>query len=80
MRKASTMSEATTRKLVRAELAFTRTAQLALIYWLLKYVLLDGWRFLRANGVGGAGKHVYLRIKNVRPIPPPYLYLRHTIL
>lgn len=49
----------------RAEKTFTRTAQLALLYWLLKYVVLDGWRFLWAKGLTGAGKDVYLQLKNV---------------
>ena len=52
-------------RMVRVERYFTRTAQLALIYWLAKYVVLDGWRFFRAKGPVGAGKEIYLQVKNV---------------
>ena len=63
-----TMVEMASNKLVRAERVFTRSAQIALIYWLLKYVLLDGWRLLRAKGLSGAGRGAYVQIKNVRSI------------
>jgi hypothetical protein len=44
---------------------FTLVARLVLIYWLARFVLLAGWRHVRAKGVLGTGQHLYKKIHGV---------------
>lgn len=49
----------------KANQRFTQFAKLAVIYWLLKYVLLDGYRHLRARGLVRTANEGVQAIKDV---------------
>ncbi|OCF45133.1 sphinganine-1-phosphate aldolase [Kwoniella heveanensis CBS 569] len=44
---------------------FTNFARIAVIYWLIRYVLLDGYRHVRARGVGGTVKQARAAIQAI---------------
>ncbi|WVQ93736.1 hypothetical protein IAU59_000813 [Kwoniella sp. CBS 9459] len=44
---------------------FTNFARIAVIYWLIRFVLLDGYRHVRARGIGGTAKQVKDAIQSV---------------
>jgi hypothetical protein len=52
-------------RFVRFDRRFTQAAKVALAWYILKYVLLDGYRHLRARGLVGTAREAYNAVQGV---------------
>jgi hypothetical protein len=52
-------------RFARFDRRFTQVAKVALAWYILKYVLLDGYRHLRARGLVGTAREAYNAVQGV---------------